>query len=151
MTSGLDLETILLKTLHQTKVAVEKQSRKEKTKTALLPIISKLLKTDQMAEVASCNARSIKTIRSNLRYFGTTRSPPNDVERPRSITTTMLDALRKHLYLDEIAVSTSKWEISNKIGFNSFQSGLVCRWDWQLEYSKEKDDPSSQCLRGVRI
>lgn len=73
-------------------------------------IVSKPLKDAQMAEVAGCSARSIKYIRSNLRCFGATRSPPNGGGRPRSITPPMLEALREHLlekpdqYLDEMAV-----------------------------------------------
>jgi hypothetical protein len=40
-------------------------------------IVSKSLKTDQMADIAGCSPRSVKVIRSNLRYFGTTRAPFN--------------------------------------------------------------------------
>jgi len=45
-------------------------------------IICKSLKTDQMAEVAGCSPRSIKTIHSNLRCFGNTRAPFNGGGRP---------------------------------------------------------------------
>jgi transposase len=63
-----------------------------------------------MAEVASCSKRSIKAIRSNLYYFGTTKAPPNSGGRPSSITPSMLEALCEHLlekpelYQDEMAV-----------------------------------------------
>ncbi len=73
-------------------------------------VLSKSLTTAQMAEVAGCSARSIRTIRSNLRYFGTTRAPSNGIGRRRSITPPMLDALCEHLlekpelYQDEMTV-----------------------------------------------
>jgi len=73
-------------------------------------IVSKSLKTDQMADVAGCSPRSVKAIRSNLRCFGTTRAPFNGGGRPRSTTPPMLDALREYLlekpvlYLNEMAV-----------------------------------------------
>jgi hypothetical protein len=56
-------------------------------------VLSKSLTAAQMAEVAGCSARSIRAIRSNFRYFGTTRAPSNGVGRRRSITPPMLDAL----------------------------------------------------------
>jgi hypothetical protein len=40
-------------------------------------ILSKSLKAAQMAKVAGCSTRSVRAIRSNLRYFGTTRGPSN--------------------------------------------------------------------------
>ena len=73
-------------------------------------IIDEKLKTRQMADVAECSERSIKAIRSNLHYFGTTKAPPNGGRRPRSITPPMLEALCKHLfekpelYLEEMVV-----------------------------------------------
>jgi transposase len=73
-------------------------------------IHSKSLTTSQMAEAAGCSERSIKTIRSNLRLFGSVRAPPNGVGRPRSITPPMLEALCDHLlekpdlYLDEMVI-----------------------------------------------
>jgi len=73
-------------------------------------ILSKSLTTKQMAEVAGCSTQSIKNIRSNLRYFGSVKAPPNGGGRPRSITPSMLEALRERLlekadmYLDEMVV-----------------------------------------------
>jgi transposase len=73
-------------------------------------ILSKSLTTTQMADIAGCSTRSIKAIRSNLRYFGTTKAPLNGVGRPRCISPSMLEALREYLlgkpdrYLDELAV-----------------------------------------------
>src|SRR5580658_5709109 len=73
-------------------------------------IVSKSLKTDQMADIAGCSPRSVKAIRSNLRCFGTTRAPFNGGGHPRSITPSILDAFREYLlekpdlYLDEMAI-----------------------------------------------
>jgi transposase len=73
-------------------------------------ILSKSLTNDQIAQVAGCSERLVRAIRSNLRYFGTTKAPPNGVGRRRSITPPMLAALREHLlekpelYQDEIVV-----------------------------------------------
>lgn len=73
-------------------------------------IISRSLTTARMADVAGCSTRSIKAIRSNLRYFGNTRAPSNGCGRRRSVTPPMLDALCEHLierpdqYLDEMMV-----------------------------------------------
>jgi transposase len=73
-------------------------------------IVDEKLKTRQMADVAECSERSIKAIRSNLHYFGTTKAPPNGGGRPRSITPPMLEALCEHLlekpelYLEEMVV-----------------------------------------------
>jgi hypothetical protein len=60
-------------------------------------ILSNVLTTAQMADVAGCSDRSIRHIRSNLECFGTTRAPFNGVGRPRSITPPMLRALCEHL------------------------------------------------------
>ncbi|CCD51182.1 hypothetical protein BofuT4_P085440.1 [Botrytis cinerea T4] len=60
-------------------------------------VLSKSLTTVQMADIAGCSTRSIKAIRSNLRYFGTTKAPLNGVGRPRCISPSMLEALREYL------------------------------------------------------
>ena len=63
-----------------------------------------------MADVAGCSSRTIKSVRANIRRFGSTTAPPNGGGRPRSLTPPMLDALREHLlekpdiYLDEMVV-----------------------------------------------
>ncbi|TVY71305.1 hypothetical protein LSUE1_G004474 [Lachnellula suecica] len=73
-------------------------------------ILSRSLRIAQMANTAGCSTRSVKAIRSNLRYFGTAKAPANGVGRPRSITPPMLEALREYLlgkpdrYLDELAI-----------------------------------------------
>src|SRR5689334_15327859 len=76
-------------------------------------IRSKCFSNTEIASVAGCSARTIRTIRtirSNLRYFGTTRAPPNKAGRPRTITPPMLSALcdrlleKPDMYQDEIAV-----------------------------------------------
>jgi transposase len=72
-------------------------------------ILSNALKNADMASVAGCSCRSVTRIRSNLRYFGTTKAPVNRIGRPRHITPPMLEALCKHLFkkpdmfLDEMA------------------------------------------------
>jgi hypothetical protein len=73
-------------------------------------IINRSLTTAKMTDITGCSTRSIKAIRSNLRYFGNTKAPSNGRGRRRSITPSILDALYEHLlekpnqYLDEIAV-----------------------------------------------
>ena len=73
-------------------------------------ILSKSLSDRQMADVARCSTRSIRSIRSNLRCFGDTKAPPNGVGRPRSVTPPMLSALldrlieKPNMYQDEMAV-----------------------------------------------
>lgn len=51
----------------------------------------------EIADVAGCSTRSIRTIRTNLRCFVATRAPPNTAGRPRSIAMPMLRALRNQL------------------------------------------------------
>jgi hypothetical protein len=60
-------------------------------------IMAGALSAGQMAEAAGCNMRSIKAIRSNMHYFSTTKAPPNDAGRRRSVTPSMLEALRQRL------------------------------------------------------
>jgi transposase len=73
-------------------------------------ILSNELTAAQMADAAGCSVRAVKYIRSNLRAFGSVEAPWNGGGRPRSVTPTMLEALREHLlekpdrYLDELAV-----------------------------------------------
>jgi len=73
-------------------------------------IISRSLTTKQMADVVGCSLRSVKRIRSNVRYFGTTKAPFNGGGRPRSMTRPMINALcdylleKPDLYLDEMVV-----------------------------------------------
>jgi transposase len=50
-----------------------------------------------MAKAAGCSERSIRTIASNLRHFGTTKAPSNGVGRRRQITPQMLGALCEYL------------------------------------------------------
>jgi transposase len=54
----------------------------------------------QIADTVGCSTRSIRTIRANLRCFGTTRAPSNATGRPRSITPPMLSALCDRLEED---------------------------------------------------
>src|SRR5438105_4068644 len=73
-------------------------------------ILSDSLTDGQIANVAGCTTRSIRTIKANLRCFGTCKAPANGIGRPRSITPPMLSALcdrlieKPHMYQDEMAV-----------------------------------------------
>jgi hypothetical protein len=73
-------------------------------------ILHQKLTTREMAEAAGCSEHSIKAIRSNLRYFGSTKAPPNGGRGCRSLTPQMLGVLQEHLvvkpelYLEEMAV-----------------------------------------------
>lgn len=64
----------------------------------------------QIAEAARCTPRSVTTIRSNLRCFGSIRAPANGIGRRRTITPPMLEALcerlleKPDLYQDEMVV-----------------------------------------------
>jgi hypothetical protein len=52
-------------------------------------IISKFANAT-IARTVRCSTRSVQTMRSNLRCFGTTKAPPNGVGRRRTITPPML-------------------------------------------------------------
>jgi hypothetical protein len=58
---------------------------------------SKSFKAHRIAEVAGCSTRSVYAIKSNIRQYSTTKAPPNDGGRPRSIKPPIFDALREHL------------------------------------------------------
>lgn len=55
--------------------------------------------TKQIAESVGCSSRAVRKIRTKLRLFGTTTSPPNRVGRYRKVTPFMRDAL-----LEELAI-----------------------------------------------
>jgi hypothetical protein len=73
-------------------------------------ILHQKLTTREIADAAECSKRSMKAIRLNLRYFGTTKAPPNGGGGCWSITLQMLEVLKEHLlekpelYLEEMAV-----------------------------------------------
>ncbi|CEF83440.1 hypothetical protein FGSG_08962 [Fusarium graminearum PH-1] len=54
-------------------------------------------KDDKIAATTGCSTRTVRTIRSNLRRFGTTRAPPNKTGRPKTITPNMFTALSDRL------------------------------------------------------
>jgi len=60
-------------------------------------MISREFTDNEIARIVGCSTRSITTIRSNLRDFGSTIPPSTGVGQRRSITTPMLDTLREHL------------------------------------------------------
>jgi transposase len=73
-------------------------------------ILSKSLEQADMATVAGCSERTIRSIATNLRLYGKTRAPSNGADRRRIITPVMVDALREYLlekpgqYGDELAL-----------------------------------------------
>src|SRR5690349_24925083 len=73
-------------------------------------IDSGTLSAARMADAAGGSRRSVKSIRSNLRCFSTTKAPPNGSGRRRNIMPPMLHALQQRLLekprlcLDEIAL-----------------------------------------------
>lgn len=70
----------------------------------------------QIAGVAGCSTRSVRTIRTNLRCF---KAPANGAGRPKSITPPMLHALcdrlieKPHMYQDEMVVFV--WDESTRV------------------------------------
>lgn len=60
-------------------------------------ILSKSLTSVAIAAAAGCSDRTVRTIRANMRCFGSTKAPFNGAGRPRRVTPTMLDALRERL------------------------------------------------------
>jgi transposase len=73
-------------------------------------IVSNSMRTIDMAAAAGCSDRTIRNIRSNIRYFGLSMAPFNGGGRRRQITPVMLDVLKERLlekpgmYQDEMAV-----------------------------------------------
>jgi len=48
---------------------------------------------DEIAKIAHCTPRTVRSIRRNLRLFGSTKAPSNGAGRPETITHNMLTAL----------------------------------------------------------
>ncbi|KAK4069801.1 transcriptional regulator family: Helix-turn-helix [Purpureocillium lilacinum] len=57
----------------------------------------KSLTNKEIARAANCSTRSVRRIRSNLLFFGSTKAPPNGGGRPKSISLLMLTALLEKL------------------------------------------------------
>lgn len=51
----------------------------------------------EIAKAAHCSSITVRNIRLNLYVYRNTRAPPNGGGRKRSITPSMLDALRDYL------------------------------------------------------
>ena len=60
-------------------------------------IMAGALSAGQIVEAAGCITRYIKAIGPNMRYFGTAKATPNGVGRRRSVTPSILEALRQRL------------------------------------------------------
>jgi hypothetical protein len=86
-------------------------------------VLDKKLNTHEMANVAECSERSIKAIRSNLHYFGTTKPPPNGGGRPRCITSPMLE-LCEHLF-EKPELYLKRWRSSYKTNSRSLYQYLA--------------------------
>jgi hypothetical protein len=73
-------------------------------------ILSKSLTASQMAKATECSKHSISNISNKLRRFENVRAPPTRVDRRRSITPPMIEALCDRLlnmpglYVDEMAI-----------------------------------------------
>jgi hypothetical protein len=73
-------------------------------------ILSRCFSSSNIVEVVGCSPRSIRTIKSDLRYFGSARAPPNTPGWPRTITPPVLNALydrlleKPDIYQDEMVV-----------------------------------------------
>jgi hypothetical protein len=73
-------------------------------------ILSRSLKQVDIAALAGCSVRSIRTIASNIRMFGSTRALANGAGRRATVTPQMREALRQRLlekpgmYQDEMIV-----------------------------------------------
>ena len=73
-------------------------------------ILSRTVRSVDIAAAAGCSDRSVRAIRANMRCFGSTRAPFNGAGRPRLITPVILDALREKLlekpgmYQDEMVI-----------------------------------------------
>jgi transposase len=81
-------------------------------------ILSESFTANEIADVAGCSPRSVTTIKSNLRCFGSTKAPSNGVGRPRSITPPMLDALCEYL-LEKPSLFQSKMQLFLLDEFNA--------------------------------
>lgn len=99
-------------------------------------IFEKKLKTNKIAEAAECSERSIKSTRSNIRDYGTTKAPPNGGGRSRYVPPLMIDALCEHLleksglYLEEMAIFL--WDEFNVL----VSTSSISRASWYLVHTE---------------
>jgi hypothetical protein len=63
-----------------------------------LIIFEKKLKTNKLAEAAEYSEHLIKSMRLNIRYYGTTKAPPNSGGRSRLVIPLILNALCEHFF-----------------------------------------------------
>ncbi len=80
----------------------------------------------EIADDIGCSERSIFAIKSNLRYFGSTKAPSNGVGRPRSLTPLMLDALCEYLLEEPGAYQYEMVDVLwNKLAFRDIESRRI--------------------------
>src|ERR1700709_625092 len=84
---------------------------------------SKSLKAHEIAEAVNCSPRSVK---SNIRRYGSTKAPSNGGGHPRNIRPVMLDALCDHLlenpYLYQDRIVLFLLNVSRVV---------LVRWSWK--------------------
>ncbi|KFY17796.1 hypothetical protein V492_00383 [Pseudogymnoascus sp. VKM F-4246] len=118
-------------------------------------ILDKKLKTNKMADIAGCSERSIKAIRSNIHYYGTTKAPPNGGGRPRSMTLLMLETLCDHLlekpelYLEEMAVFL--WDEFDVLVSPSSISRALRSIDWSKKTARRVAKERNPDLRDLYL
>jgi transposase len=108
-----------------------------------------------MADTAGCSTRSIKAIRSNLRYFGTTKAPSNGVGRPPCITLPILEALRDYLlgkpdrYLDELVILL--WDDFDVLIITMSISRALASMDWSKKTARRVARERNADLRDLYL
>ena len=118
-------------------------------------ILSKSLKTTQMADAAGCSIRSIKAIRSNLYYFDITKATSNGVGRPRYITPPMLEALREYLlskpdrYLYELAILL--WDDFDVVAITMSISRALASMGWLKKTARRVTKERNTDLRDLYL
>lgn len=65
-------------------------------------ILSKSVRSVDIAAAAGCSDRSDRAIRANMRCFGSTRAPFNGARRPYLVTSGMLE--KPGMYQDKIVI-----------------------------------------------
>jgi transposase len=118
-------------------------------------VLSKSLTAAQMADSTGCSTRSIKAIRSNLRYFGTTKAPSNGVGRSRCITPPVLEALCEYLldkperYLDELAILL--WDDFDVLITTASISRALVLMGWSKKSSRRVARERNADVRGLYL
>lgn len=116
---------------------------------------SQSLTTTQMADAAECSDRTIKNIRRNLRLFGKVHSPSNHVDRRRTITPPVLDALcdylleKPGLYLDKMVLSI--WDEFRMLATTSSIQRTLIVAGWSKKSIRQRAKKQSAELRELYL